>query len=227
MTAGSKGAFPAVTEGTEGLAVNTPGGVSLTGADGALLPMGNAGGRGFLSSLMNSGKSMLPGALGGTGKGMSSWVLPTMALGLGSDYFAQKGNVKQEQGEKDALNASIAANSWNPERRAEYMKGINAELQAQLSGMRRRGGGAAAARGVGGGAYGDIMGDAYEKAMSTAAKSLGSTYAPEYNLIAPTAQANAPTRSASSRWLSDLSNLAGSGGSSMMQWAMMKDILGR
>jgi hypothetical protein len=159
--------------------------------------------------------------------GISDYALPLMLTGLGSDYFAQKGNVEQEQGTKDALNNAIAANSWTPEKRAEYMKGINAELQGTLAGSRRRAGASSAARGTGGGQYGDTMSRAYSDAMSNAAKSLGSTYAPNTDLITPMATANAPTKSATSRWMSDLTNLAGSYGSNMMNLQMLQKILGR
>lgn len=240
-------ALPSLTEGAGGLAVNAPGGVSLTGSDGALFPMsgGTASSTpGFLNSAWNSASKMFNNAMpnfgaaselgGGAMKpptslmgGLGNYTLPLMALGLGSDYFAQKGNVEQEEGSKNALNNAIAANSWTPARRAEYMKGINAELQSALAGSRRRAGGSAAARGVGGGGYGDTMSKAYSDAMSNAVKSLGSTFVPDANLITPTATANSPTKSATSRWLSDLTNLAGSYGSNMMNMQMLQQILGR
>ena len=205
----------ALTSGTGGLAVNLPGAA--------------AGGGGWLSSL----SSAWPAMLGGSGTGLSSWILPTLGIGLGADLLSGYNQAKLEKQSKEALGQAsdryLAETTWNPQRRAEYMKGVQSELQSMLAGRERRIGEDMAARGIGGGEYGRQLDNAYSDAMGTAVKMLYGTYEPSNvspEVLRAWAMAASPTQSGGWRFLDSLANLAGSAGSQLLNWTMLKSILG-
>lgn len=204
----------ALTSGTGGLAVN--------------LPWAAAGGGGWLSSL----SSAWPAMLGGSGTGLSSWILPTLGIGLGADLLSGYNQAKLEKQSKEALGQAsdryLAETTWNPQRRAEYMKGVQSELQSMLAGRERRIGEDVAARGIGGGEYGRQLDNAYSDAMGTAVKMLYGTYEPSNvspEVLKAWATSASPTQSGGWRFLDSLSNLAGSAGSQMLNWMLLKNIL--
>lgn len=204
----------ALTSGTGGLAVNLPGAA--------------AGGGGWLSSL----SSAWPAMLGGSGTGLSSWILPTLGIGLGADLLSGYNQAKLEKQSKEALGQAsdryLAETTWNPQRRAEYMKGVQSELQSMLAGRERRIGEDMAARGIGGGEYGRQLDNAYSDAMGTAVKMLYGTYEPSNvspEVLKAWATSASPTKSGGWRFLDSLSNLAGSAGSQMLNWMLLKNIL--
>jgi len=204
----------ALTSGTGGLAVN--------------LPWAAAGGGGWLSSL----SSAWPAMLGGSGTGLSSWILPTVGIGLGADLLSGYNQAKLEKQSKEALGQAsdryLAETTWNPQRRAEYMKGVQSELQSMLAGRERRIGEDVAARGIGGGEYGRQLDNAYSDAMGTAVKMLYGTYEPSNvspEVLKAWATSASPTQSGGWRFLDSLSNLAGSAGSQMLNWMLLKNIL--
>ena len=204
----------ALTSGTGGLAVNLPGAA--------------AGGGGWLSSL----SSAWPAMLGGSGTGLSSWILPTLGIGLGADLLSGYNQAKLEKQSKEALGQAsdryLAETTWNPQRRAEYMKGVQSELQSMLAGRERRIGEDMAARGIGGGEYGRQLDNAYSDAMGTAVKMLYGTYEPSNlspDVLKAWATAGSPTQGGGWRFLDSLSNLAGSAGSQMLNWMLLKNIL--
>ena len=205
----------ALTSGTGGLAVNLPGAA--------------AGGGGWLSSL----SSAWPAMLGGSGTGLSSWILPTLGIGLGADLLSGYNQAKLEKQSKEALGQATdryqAETTWNPQRRAEYMKGVQSELQSMLAGRERRIGEDMAARGIGGGEYGRQLDNAYSDAMGTAVKMLYGTYEPSNvspEVLKAWATSASPTQSGGWRFLDSLANLAGSSGSQMLNWMLLKSILG-
>jgi len=203
-----------LTSGAGGLAVNLPGAA--------------AGGGGWLSSL----SSAWPAMLGGSGTGLSSWILPTLGIGLGADLLSGYNQAKLEEQSKEALGQAtdryLAETTWNPQRRAEYMKGVQSELQSMLAGRERRIGEDMAARGIGGGEYGRQLDNAYSDAMGTAVKMLYGTYEPSNvspEVLKAWATSASPTKSGGWRFLDSLSNLAGSAGSQMLNWMLLKNIL--
>ncbi len=205
----------ALTSGTGGLAVNLPGAA--------------AGGGGWLSSL----SSAWPAMLGGSGTGLSSWILPTLGLGLGADLLSGFNKASMEEKTKEALenatNRYVGEVTWTPEKRGEYMKGVQSELQTMLQGRRNRAGASLAARGTGGGEYERLGDEAYSEAMGEAVKKLYSTYEPSNlspEVLRAWATAASPTQSGGWRFLDSLANLAGSAGSQLLNWTMLKSILG-
>ncbi len=204
-----------LTSGAGGLAVNLPGAAG--------------GGGGFLSSL----SSAWPSVLGGSGSGLSSWILPAMGIGLGADLLGSYNKAKMEEKTKEALenatNRYVGEVTWTPEKRGEYMKGVQSELQTMLGGRRARSAANVAGRGIGGGEYGEQVDRAYSDAMGEAVKKLYSTYQPS-NLSADVLKswtmAASPTQSGGWRFLDSLANLAGSAGSQLLNWTMLKSILG-
>lgn len=217
---GSIGVTPgALTSGTGGLAVNIPGVAGAAKGAGSFLP---------------SLSAAIPSALGGTGTGLSSWILPTLGIGLGADFLSGYNQAKMEKGTKEALqnatNRYVAETTWNPEKRAEYMKGVQSELQSMLGGRRQRSGANVASRGISGGEYGEQMDKAYSEAMGEAVKKLYSTYEPSNinpAVLQAWATAASPTQSGGWRFLNSLANLAGTAGSQMLNWAMLQQLLGR
>jgi hypothetical protein len=109
------------------------------------------------------------------------------------------------------------------------MKGGQSESQTLLGGRRARAAANVAGRGIGGGEYGEQVDRAYSDAMGEAVKKLYSTYQPS-NLSADVlkswATAASPTQSGGWRFLDSLANLAGSAGSQLLNWTMLKSILG-
>ena len=97
-----------------------------------------------------------------------------------------------------------------------------------LAGRERRIGEDMAARGIGGGEYGRQLDNAYSDAMGTAVKMLYGTYEPSNvspEVLKAWATSASPTKSGGWHFLDSLSNLAGSAGSQMLNWMLLKNIL--
>jgi len=248
IAAGSYFGLPYLAEAT-GIGTGTSGSGSLLSLFGPGDSMWFGGKAALPSSLSTIG--LTPGALtsgtgglavnlpavsagaGGFGSGLSSWILPTLGIGLGADLLSGYNQAKMEKGTKEALqnatNRYVAETTWNPEKRAEYMKGVQSELQSMLGGRRQRSGANVASRGISGGEYGEQMDKAYSEAMGEAVKKLYSTYEPSNinpAVLQAWATAASPTQSGGWRFLNSLANLAGTAGSQLLNWTMLKSILG-
>ena len=169
---------------------------------------------------------------GGFGSGLSSWILPTLGLGLGADLLSGFNKASMEEKTKEALenatNRYVGEVTWTPEKRGEYMKGVQSELQTMLQGRRNRAGASLAARGTGGGEYERLGDEAYSEAMGEAVKKLYSTYEPSNlspEVLRAWATAASPTQGGGWRFLDSLANLAGTAGSQMLDIALLRSLL--
>lgn len=247
IAAGSYFGLPYLAEAT-GIGTGTSGSGSLLSLFGPGDSMWFGGKAALPSSLSTIG--LTPGALtsgtgglavnlpavsagaGGFGSGLSSWILPTLGLGLGADLLSGFNKASMEEKTKEALenatNRYVGEVTWTPEKRGEYMKGVQSELQTMLGGRRARSAANVAGRGIGGGEYGEQVDRAYSDAMGEAVKKLYSTYEPSNlspEVLRAWATAASPTQGGGWRFLDSLANLAGTAGSQMLNIALLRSLL--